>query len=78
MFVIIVVIILRPDEKADLLGQMQEVLDETLTEMPTEMDHEMDDSSIVEGIEMHQFDGDVGSMSNGPSPSTEPDLSIYS
>lgn len=78
VFVVIVVLILRPDEKADMLGQMQEVLDETLTEMPTDMGDEMDiDSSIVDGIELHQFDDSSMNQSN-PTHNTEPGLSIFS
>ena len=48
-----------------MLGQMQEVLDETLTEMPTEGD-DLDDSTIDQGIELHQFDADIGSMDHNP------------
>ena len=65
VFVLVVVVILRPNEKSDMLGQMQEVLDETLTEMPTEGD-DLDDSTIDQGIEMNQFDADVGSMDQNP------------
>jgi hypothetical protein len=36
LFVLSIIIILKPDEKSAMLVHMQEILDETLTEMPTE------------------------------------------
>lgn len=52
LFVMSIIVILKPDEKSAMLVEMQEILDETLTEMPTEERGDIG-NTIEDGVQMH-------------------------
>ena len=52
LFVLSIIIILKPDEKSAMLVHMQEILDETLTEMPTEERGDIG-NTLGDHVEMH-------------------------